>query len=48
MHKRREQPGYDSWREALAASLADIAADVGAVGLDAADLREGAAPVDQH
>ncbi|MFC5828175.1 phosphotransferase family protein [Nonomuraea insulae] len=33
-------PAYDTWSQAVAGSLAEIAADVESVGLDAADLRK--------
>jgi len=41
-------PGYTTWSEALTASFTDIAADLDAAGLDAADLRKAADLVDQH
>ncbi|MFF1293916.1 MULTISPECIES: hypothetical protein [unclassified Streptomyces] len=41
-------PGYTTWSEALTDSFTDIAADLDAAGLDAADLRKAADLVDQH
>ncbi|WP_051927264.1 phosphotransferase family protein [Streptomyces durhamensis] len=41
-------PGYASWREALATSFTDIAADLDTAGLDAADVRKAADLVDEH
>ena len=41
-------PGYPRWSQAVAASLADIVADVEGAGLDAADLRTVAGAVAGH
>lgn len=41
-------PGYPSWREAVVASLTDIAADVEGAGLDAGDLRAAVAAAERH
>lgn len=40
--------GYSTWSEALTASFTAIAADLGAAGLDATDLRKVADLFDQH
>ncbi|NBE95832.1 aminoglycoside phosphotransferase family protein [Nonomuraea sp. KC401] len=41
-------PAYDTWSQAVTASLHDIAADLDGLGLDAADLRKAAALAVEH